>query len=51
MPNYKLYYFNIRGRAEVTRLLFKVAGVNFEDKRLTGEEWAAMKSSKYERTK
>lgn len=43
MPQYKLYYFDIRGRAEITRLLFKQACVEFEDKRLTKEEWAAMK--------
>ena len=45
MPHYKLYYFDIRGRAEITRLLFKQAGVEFEDKRLTKEEWVAMKSN------
>jgi len=45
MPNYKLYYYNMRGRAEPTRLLFKVAEVDFEDKRLAFEEWAEMKSA------
>lgn len=45
MPKYVLTYFNIRGRAEPTRLVFKVAGVEFEDRRLTFEEWGAMKEN------
>ncbi|KAJ7389531.1 hypothetical protein OS493_030916 [Desmophyllum pertusum] len=45
MPRYVLTYFNVRGRAEPIRLLFHVAGVEFEDKRLTSEEWAVMKTS------
>ena len=43
MPNYKLTYFNVKGRAEVIRLIFAVAGVEYEDIRLSREEWAAMK--------
>ena len=42
-PKYVLTYFSVRGRAETTRLLFKVAGVEFEDKRLTFEEWGKEK--------
>lgn len=38
-PKYVLIYFNVRGRAEPTRLLFKAAGVEFEDRRFTFEEW------------
>ncbi|EDV26141.1 Hematopoietic prostaglandin D synthase [Trichoplax sp. H2] len=44
MPNYKLIYFNSRGRAEVTRYLFAAAGVEYEDVRVTGEEWAKIKA-------
>lgn len=44
-PKYVLTYFDIRGRGEVTRLLFKVAGVEFEDKRLTFEEWGKEKEN------
>ena len=35
MPNYKLTYFNGRGRAEISRLIFAAAGVEFNDERLT----------------
>ncbi|XP_067933705.1 glutathione S-transferase 1-like isoform X2 [Watersipora subatra] len=41
----KLTYFDIKGRAEVVRLLFKLAGRDFIDCRLTMEEWAAFKPS------
>ena len=49
MSNYKLTYFNGRGRAEVIRYVFEVAGVQYEDVRVdinTLEEWKPMKSSK-----
>lgn len=44
MPSYKLTYFDVRGRGEPTRLIFKAAGVEFEDKRVTFEEWGALKA-------
>ena len=44
MPyNYKLTYFNGRGRAEAIRLVFAQAGVQYEDKRIAKEEWGVLK--------
>ena len=43
MTTHKLTYFNIQGAAEKVRLAFVLAGVEFEDVRVTGEEWAVMK--------
>ncbi|CAJ0564184.1 unnamed protein product, partial [Mesorhabditis spiculigera] len=45
MPHYKLTYFGLKGRAEIARQLFALAGVEYEDKRITFEEWPALKSS------
>ncbi|XP_046575250.1 S-crystallin SL11-like [Haliotis rubra] len=45
MACYRLTYFNVRGRAELTRLCFAAAGVNFDDVRIPNSEWAAMKST------
>lgn len=43
---YCLTYFDGRGRAEVTRMMFALAGVEFEDKRVTFQDWPVMKPSK-----
>jgi len=40
---YKLIYFNGRGRAEPARLIFAYAGVNYNDHRIEGAEWPALK--------
>nr|BAR90788.1 S-crystallin 6 [Idiosepius paradoxus] len=39
MPNYTLYYFNGRGRAEICRMMFAAAGVQYTDKRFEFNEW------------
>ncbi|CAF3468764.1 unnamed protein product [Rotaria sp. Silwood1] len=44
MSTYKLYYFNGRGRAEVSRLIFAVAGQKYEDIRYERDEWPSHKS-------
>ena len=46
MSNYKLTYFNIRGKAETARMLFALSGQKFEDVRLAPEEFVKMKSCK-----
>ncbi|XP_033746346.1 glutathione S-transferase 1-like [Pecten maximus] len=43
MPSYKLTYFDAKGSAELTRLALAAAGADFEDDRLSREEWAALK--------
>ena len=43
MPTYKLYYFNLKARAEPIRWIFAQAGVKYEDIRLDKEQWAKMK--------
>ena len=40
----KLYYFNLYGRAEATRMALTKAGVAFEDKRITGEDFTKLKA-------
>lgn len=46
MVNYKLSYFNVRGRGELARLILHAAGVQFEDHRFEGADWPAIKPSK-----
>lgn len=45
MPSYKLIYFNSKGRAELSRFILAQAGVEYEDVRLTKEQWAELKPS------
>ncbi|CAF1386189.1 unnamed protein product [Rotaria sordida] len=39
MSTYKLYYFNARGQAEVSRLIFATAGQKYDDIRYQYNEW------------
>ncbi|XP_066247987.1 glutathione S-transferase-like [Euwallacea similis] len=43
-PKYKLIYFNAAGRAEPIRYILSFAGQEFEDSRISREEWLTLKS-------
>lgn len=49
MSQHKLTYFNIRGLGEGARLIFHQAGVEFEDNRLSREDWPSLKPSAFSR--
>ena len=44
MSTYKLHYFNVRGRAEISRLIFAAAGQKYEDARFEHEQWPSLKA-------
>ena len=44
MSSYRLHYFNGRGRAEVSRLIFAAVGQKFEDIRYDQNEWPLRKA-------
>ncbi|XP_067009016.2 glutathione S-transferase-like [Anabrus simplex] len=41
--SYKLIYFNARGKAEHIRFIFAYAGIDYEDVRITKEQWSERK--------
>jgi glutathione S-transferase len=43
MVEYKLYYFDVRGLAEVVRLVFAATGQKYEDVRFTRDKWPELK--------
>ncbi|XP_054941803.1 hematopoietic prostaglandin D synthase isoform X5 [Physeter macrocephalus] len=45
MPNYKLTYFNMRGRAEIIRYIFAYLDIKYEDHRIERSDWPEIKST------
>ncbi|XP_025146190.1 hematopoietic prostaglandin D synthase isoform X2 [Bubalus bubalis] len=45
MPNYKLIYFNMRGRAEIIRYIFAYLDIKYEDHRIEQADWPEIKSN------
>lgn len=43
MVQYKYYYFNLRARGEVVRLIFAAAGEKYEDIRFEFQGWPEYK--------
>nr|XP_004658616.1 hematopoietic prostaglandin D synthase isoform X2 [Jaculus jaculus] len=43
MPNYKLIYFNMRGRAEIIRYIFAYLDIKYEDHRIELADWPEIK--------
>lgn len=47
MPDYKVYYFNVKALGEPLRFLLSYGNLPFDDIRITREEWPALKPSEY----
>ncbi|XP_004640697.2 hematopoietic prostaglandin D synthase [Octodon degus] len=45
MPNYKLIYFNMKGRSEIIRYIFAYLDIKYEDHRIEHADWPAIKST------
>lgn len=44
-PTFTLFYFNVKALAEPVRFLFAYGGQEYEDVRVTRDEWPALKPS------
>lgn len=46
-PTFKLFYFDFKALAEPIRYLFAYGGQEYEDVRISREEWPVLKPSKW----
>lgn len=46
-PVFTLFYFNVKALAEPIRFLFAYGNQEYEDVRVTRDEWPALKPSKF----
>ena len=44
MPKYRLNYFDVRGLAEISRLILTQGGQEFDDHRFSREQWPEEKT-------
>lgn len=47
MPEYKLIYFNARGRAEISRWIMAYGNIPYTDERVEKADWPERKKSEY----
>ena len=45
MPNYKLVYFDLRGRGEFIRMMLHYKNISFEEEIITLDKWPEVKNS------
>ncbi len=43
IPNYKLYYFGIRGRGEPVRYMFAAANIPYDEELVPFQSWPEVK--------
>ena len=46
MPKYVLHYFDIRGRAEISRMIMNAAGIPYTERRIQFQDWPSIKPGK-----
>lgn len=46
-PTFTLFYFNVKALAEPIRFLFAYGAQEYEDVRVTRDEWPSLKPSKF----
>ena len=50
MSKIKLFYFDLRGRGELSRLIAACGNLDFEDVRLDAKDWPTLKQSRFRKS-